>query len=681
MDKIRRHLKKVSWLSLDVFDTALFRKVDHPTDIFKRMEAKVTSILGESSTGFASLRVIAEKEARINQAQSGEITLSDIYKALGVRLRLSEEQQQYLRELEIETERKFIYGNPRILELYIEAQQMGKSIFFLSDMYLPSSKIASFLTGAGYANPQVFVSSEQGCNKGTGKLYRKISDQLKISRGDVLHVGDNFRADYVRARLSGWRAVHVPAYRGRHPELGRRHSRGNFSALCHGLIRHDEITHPTTDEKDADVWRSIGYAITGPIFLAFLLWLCDEAAKAKINRILFCARDGYSLAKGLNLLKEAWHFELEVEYIHTSRKVCNLANIREITPSSLDFLLMITPGLTLRDFVARCGCNPMEHEDALRALGFESLDTPLTTSAFGRFSDPRYRTMLVKWIDGIRDQLLESYRESRMLLLEYLEKLGIERKDTAVVDIGWNGTLIKSMQDIVQEGNKSATFRSFFFGTQTNAKGIELKGGKVRSFFFHLGQPRPRMNLVKECIELVELLFSAPHPTIIGLKRNADRIDPIYGVSEYTSEQRACLDIMRQAALKFIEDAALLCSPGSMLDSPAEFVEDSLRRLLRNPTKSEARAIGMIGHWHGYGDQGIARRLAWIPASNGKPISSLLTLSEAYNQSFWKRGFQVQISPFSFLLVRLLYLVNGVHVAFKSGTLWASIKWALFKIE
>lgn len=163
--------------SLDVFDTAIFRDVYQPTDIFKLVEEKV-------GRDFARKRIEAEKKAASIQRF---YTLKDIYKYL----------IGFNPDLEIETEFNHIYPNPEILELY---NKNPKNFVFISDMYLPSTVIKRMLEKCGYQNPKVFVSCEERCNKGSGTLFENV--QRKV--GKILkHYGDNYKSDIEGAHRVG----------------------------------------------------------------------------------------------------------------------------------------------------------------------------------------------------------------------------------------------------------------------------------------------------------------------------------------------------------------------------------------------------------------------------------------------------------------------------------------------
>ena len=98
------------WLSLDVFDTLLWRPFERPTDVFVEVHRTLGEIadapLPESARVFAAMRVAAEQAARRTHPTS-EITIDEIARelsrALGGRPR-----PESLGEAEVATEPAFI---------------------------------------------------------------------------------------------------------------------------------------------------------------------------------------------------------------------------------------------------------------------------------------------------------------------------------------------------------------------------------------------------------------------------------------------------------------------------------------------------------------------------------------------------------------------------------------------
>lgn len=154
--------------SIDIFDTAIFRDVYEPTDIFQLVE----DVVGNN---FKKQRIDAEKKA---QQQFGFATLKQIYSYL-----------DFDPQIEIDMELNHCYPNAQILNMYNENPN---NYVFISDMYLPSNILIKMLEKCGYKNPKVFVSCEEKCNKGSGVLFEKVERRVgKIEK----HYGDNYKSD------------------------------------------------------------------------------------------------------------------------------------------------------------------------------------------------------------------------------------------------------------------------------------------------------------------------------------------------------------------------------------------------------------------------------------------------------------------------------------------------------
>lgn len=161
--------------SFDVFDTAIFRKVFEPEDIFYLLEE-------EYGNNFAQKRIEAENKARVVNPY---YTLRDIYAFL----------PEFSIENEINMEMNNIFANKEILEEY---NKDPENSVFISDMYLRADDIKRILENVGYKNPKVFVSCEMRAYKANGSLFHKVEEELgrKIDK----HYGDNYAADILGAQ-------------------------------------------------------------------------------------------------------------------------------------------------------------------------------------------------------------------------------------------------------------------------------------------------------------------------------------------------------------------------------------------------------------------------------------------------------------------------------------------------
>src|SRR6266404_8380210 len=99
--------------SFDVFDTVLTRSVGTPASMFLLLGRRLSrrGVITCSAEAFARARVNAQKLARLHQS-SGEITLIDIYRQLGVALGLDARQQAQLADEEQRLEAELIRSVP-----------------------------------------------------------------------------------------------------------------------------------------------------------------------------------------------------------------------------------------------------------------------------------------------------------------------------------------------------------------------------------------------------------------------------------------------------------------------------------------------------------------------------------------------------------------------------------------
>ena len=263
--------------SLDVFDTALFRKVYLPADIFKLIEQKV-------GNDFYNKRIEAEKKAReINIFYN----IYDIYKFL----------PDFDVDMEIDTELKNCKANEKILELY---KQDPTNYVFISDMYLPSKVIKKMLEHVGYKTPNVFVSCELKAYKGDGSLFRKVQNALGVTIKK--HYGDNYIGDIEGAKKGGI------------PEV-------EFNPALH------KIEKPIPDVRDVRLKKYLaevlceGYSaedkialLIAPVVLGFTKWVLRKRKKGQ--KIFFLSRDMYI---PYIIAREYLKAE-DVYYLHASRK-------------------------------------------------------------------------------------------------------------------------------------------------------------------------------------------------------------------------------------------------------------------------------------------------------------------------------------------------------------------------
>ncbi|MEQ1407364.1 HAD family hydrolase [Neorhizobium sp. Rsf11] len=204
----------VEIVSFDVYDTLLVRPVIEPADLFFLTALKLQK--QRLSGDFIASRKEAERLARRRMREQDplreEPTLDAIYEALAEITGLSAREVAGIKTVELDNERRSLSGRKLIREIYEHARQKGKRLIAVSDSYASRDFIWSVLQEEGFqAIERVYVSSEFGRCKASGKLYSIVLEDLNIVGSKMLHLGDNLHSDVKRAQDAGIRAAYIPS--------------------------------------------------------------------------------------------------------------------------------------------------------------------------------------------------------------------------------------------------------------------------------------------------------------------------------------------------------------------------------------------------------------------------------------------------------------------------------------
>lgn len=448
-------------VSLDVFDTAIFRKVFSPTDIFNIVEETLGS-------NFKALRIEAQDKAR---SKSIFYNIADIYKEMKVPFNPKEE---------IKAEYINCYANPDILDLYKKAEA---DYIFISDMYLPEVVIKSMLEKCGYKNPRVFVSCDLKAMKADGKLFKKVEEILgrKISK----HIGDNYGCDIMGAQKAEIKEVEFigPAIYNREvitPVLR--------NVKLRKLLIDNELSNKSIEEK-------IGYQFA-PLALAFTKVVLEEATDNQT--IFFNARDSFIM-----YVIARWIFKTKkkIKYCRFSRKSCLFADVltnlpltHSLNSPALHFF-KIQRAQSLRDFLKLYKLS--EHKDYSSIFKEYSIDLDTNIEFHGRRP-----FILEEALIKNQDELYKRVDIERNNFIQYIKRIEMNNGDI-FVDLGYAGTIqgiIKRITGVNLKGRYVNTY---------DAKGVYMGCTFEKASFLPIGLMRPYGGA------LIEVIFTEAKGTVM----------------------------------------------------------------------------------------------------------------------------------------------------------------------
>ncbi|WP_299196402.1 HAD family hydrolase [uncultured Erythrobacter sp.] len=283
-------------LSLDCFDTLLWRDCHAPTDVFA----------GLPDLSIAQ-RVRGEANARKQAAtlhQRSEVGLADIY-AHSMPSASPEAREAAIAE-ELAAEARACFGFEPTIALMRAAKAAGHKVMIVSDTYLDADQLRQLIADAAGAEvaaliDNVFASSQEGVSKTQGMLACAIK-AMKCRAAEVLHIGDNKAADFDAARALGIPALHLLQF-SEHARQRMRFERscqqlaGDEQSGVRGLMPHRPLLAAAEPRED-DPAGALGASVLGPVFHGFDQWLRAEAEAIEAERggtvhWLFMLRDGH----------------------------------------------------------------------------------------------------------------------------------------------------------------------------------------------------------------------------------------------------------------------------------------------------------------------------------------------------------------------------------------------------
>lgn len=558
----------IQLVSFDIFDTLIFRQSGTPEDFFLHLahEASQRGLWPQDdNSGFIKLRRKAEDSARracFTKNGHREITLAEIYS------KWPSIEGEKLCALEAELELAGWIINPVAFSWLEEVFTEGKKVALVSDMYLDSDLIISFIKRQlpSLELGLVLVSGESGCSKQDGGLFAILINSSDVKATNILHIGDNTITDGQMARAAGIHSLVVkpPEYFCLLTNYEHR-----LGSTLYGVdaLRRRWLWH-YSDESFA---ANLSALIYGPFLLYLVHWLKIRCKALGIDTIFFLLREGEvisSLLKSLNCPR------LKVKTLYISRRSSLLPSLLEITPEVLHQLSQ-RRGYTLSECIEDLGLELSENWQSMAPTCLSDLvGTQLWDELLTTVTDRK---------DAIRNYL----QYQRKLLLGYLIDNGIEnRPGIALWDWGCGASMFTSLARLMPLDKPR------FFMTYASAKSEAFS----LLHYLEVFMPRDERALaLSKSPEISEILLNGFLCSTRAYFENGGTIHPsLVSNNVMAISQDTLLNDFRRGVDTFV---ALARDSGFVpnIDYTArKAVASLLYRLVRYPLSSEAICLGQL---------------------------------------------------------------------------------------
>ena len=588
--------KSTKLLSLDIFDTLVFRLVDHPHQIFYEIGKKAikSNLLHRSINAeeFALLRIKAEQDARQFQLEKkghNEITLRQIYKFLP---KFTGDRDS-IQSLEVTTECEYCYLNPEILKLIEDSKTQGLPTVLTSDMYLSKKQLEEILRSNLFdlnLIKEIYVSCEHRGDKSSGILFRKLqSDFPHILPEKILHIGDKFEADFDSPRSLGINAILYDVIPEKLKEVFEYEK--IYQSFTESLSSLRKLAIESCIRADS-IETQIGTAVLGPALTLFCDWVLDICANEGKENIYPLMREAELLEPLLKNAAKNRQMDLDINPLFVSRESTWLASLTE---------------WNLEECENICNRHRISVKEILNSLSLD-LDT-----SFKDIHDYEFKSLNSEQQKGFVEFLISQPIKKKIelkiserckLLESYLINEISDSRNIVTVDLGFNGSINKNLENIISKSSLpySAT-HLLAFGSDEIIK-LKSENIDIRSFYTSPGINQDLLKPIqRSSFPLEQLFFTGKVGSVTGYKNTFGKTIPITEDTNPTEKDisikknvRSSIQNFQSHWYKLYEKKKWILRQLIESESKRRIICSTITRLLDMPLQEEAEFLGNLKH-------------------------------------------------------------------------------------
>lgn len=569
-------------LSLDCFDTLIWRDCHAPTDLFATLP------------GIMPLqRMASEMRARaLARTTRGalDVSIEAIYEALMPRADARTRAAAIAAELAAEARHCQAFG-PTVA-LMRAARARGIKVIIVSDTYLGQQQLTQLIARAAGDEvagliDRVFCSSSWGKTKANG-LYGEVLARIKVRADQVLHIGDNHAADIEGVRPFGVRTMHLVQFE---PPIAQQLRLESVTAgILFGHAR-DALGVPQPHRpalaiglpQEHDPARRLGMATLGPLFHGFEGWLQGEAAALarrpgapEGSRVhwLFLMRDGHL---PMDVHRASGGDMAHAHPIEISRLTATIASLTTDTA--------LTAFLAEQELTAAPDLGKLlQIDEAVIERICKGRDPHAARAALGRWcAEPANRRLLLAKARAMAERLAEHVRA----------RVRPAPGDTLMlVDLGYRGSVQNMIGEALGQALGVHVAGRYLLLRETEISGLDMAGYLDQSHVDIVA-----LHAIAGNIAVIEQLATTAMGSVINYSEAGE---PIRDTNSIKSRQSAIRAAVQAGCLAFIghaRDAVVRgAPPDDTLRQWREANAAGLMRLLFLPLPHEVDTITAFEH-------------------------------------------------------------------------------------
>ena len=474
-----------------------------------------------------------------------------------------------------------------------------------SDFYLPGKYFQKMLMAHQLDElfDHVFISADYGLMKGTGRMYKRICDELVCKSDQLLMIGDNAHADVFMAKEHGCKAIHV---QNENQQLFYQSLTDTTRPQSSSVARKFE---GILEQKS--VFAEIGYSIW---YFSFLLF--EKLTTGNIKDVFFFSKEGEFLKKVFDRFQMDvfGHLVVRSHYIYVSRKATFLASLRPLEKEDFLRLFAHYRDISLRDFLLS-----LNFDEKLSQSLCEDLGLDYYTRRSDLRSHQEFQALFRS--ENFREVYEQRREQQKRNCIHYLNSFKVDffQDGLTIVDVGWKGSIQDNVYHIL---DGQVDIQGYFLGSLIATEILE-NNKKTGLLFSDSPEPSPFFNVYNNNRSLLEMVLGASHGSADGYytteeyKTLPDEMEQIVQLSisgdhediqvmtlDLSEERRLYQEVIEPIQEKFIQLAGRLNKVYFIADCNVpgqEWFARQHARVVFAPTSPEIKLFERLYHLENFG--------------------------------------------------------------------------------
>lgn len=598
--------KKYDVLSLDIFDTLLWRRVPEPTDIFTQVGVRLLDQghlnHSVSITQFADLRAAAEKQTRsIAEAHTGsrEVLLEDVYEVMPSHVFTSADSLATAVKVEVACEQSAMMLDHEVVALMGVARGQDVGVVLTSDTYFTRAQLLQFLIGAGLDEADIpetlYISNEHGRPKWRD-LFDGILAELAVPPERMVHVGDNVDADVRPCALRNIASVFYDKWSGlprtREKELPRAPSdRSNWivsggDAGLTGLRSRLVHRPPTGLGTGLQSYWTYGATTLAPLFAAYATWVVDTASDQNAT-VLGLMREGRFLTRLVASVARTQNTAVTNDELWLSRRAVVRAALWPDDLSLLAQAISYCPGPSTDDVLEQLGLSRADLSGVFKDPTLVDVHAPGGVQAL---------LTAISRVPELQEKVVAHSAQLRRNLLVYLDQQEAFQGDAPVLllDLGYAGTIQTVLQKILDYEGRPVRLAGLYVAVNSKGKERVLTGVDLRALVNDDGYESGLASLLERTPDILEHACMCPEGSLDSFDENGA---PVLLPSQRSASQIAQMEAMQDGIVAGV--SSILDTLGESVATESgfrEYAANIVKQAMLYPTSQEVSTIGAWLH-------------------------------------------------------------------------------------